>query len=248
MNAENQRRDVVWQNAESAQWFLESVRGGLPFAAAQFDVMLHMVAAANLPIRRFLDIGSGDGILSAVMLNSYPASEAVLVDFSPPMLEAASARLAAASTPPVLISADLLAEDWIARVAPLAPFDAIVSGFAIHHLPDARKQALYAEIHELLAPGGVFAHIEHVAPEAPWIRAAFDEGVVAGLVRHAREHDASSSAAEVAAAYAQRPDQHANILAPLDLQCAWLREAGFIEVTAPFRWYELAVFGGYRPR
>jgi hypothetical protein len=33
---------------------------------------------------------------------------------------------------------------------------------------------------------------------------------------------------------------------PLASQCAWLREAGFVDVVAPFRWYELAVFGGYR--
>ena len=41
-------------------------------------------------------------------------------------------------------------------------------------------------------------------------------------------------------------DQEANRLVPLASQCVWLREAGFVDVVAPFRWYELAVFGGYR--
>ncbi len=49
------------------------------------------------------------------------------------------------------------------------------------------------------------------------------------------------------AAYAKRPDHAANRLAPLDVQCAWLHEAGFVNVVVPFRWYEIAVFGGNRP-
>ena len=39
----------------------------------------------------------------------------------------------------------------------------------------------------------------------------------------------------------------ANILAPVELQCRWLREIGYEEVDGYFRIYELAVFGGRRP-
>lgn len=84
-----------------------------------------------------------------------------------------------------IITADLGSLASRDVVAPRAPIDAIVDGFAIRHLPDDRKRALCDEI--LL------------------------------------------------------------LLAPLDRQCEWLREREFTDVVAPFRWYEIAVFGGRCP-
>ena len=39
----------------------------------------------------------------------------------------------------------------------------MVSSFAIHHLVPERQRALYGEVFDRLAPGGVFANVEHVA-------------------------------------------------------------------------------------
>jgi SAM-dependent methyltransferase len=223
------------------------VRGAIPFAQEQFAVMLQLVANGRQPVRRFLDLGAGDGILSAVMLSSYPAAEPVLLDFSPPMLDAAKARLAPLATKPRLLEADLATPAWRESVAPHAPFDAIVSSFAIHHLEDNRKRALYGEVFDLLAPGGTFAHIEHVAAGAPWIARTFEEGMIDAIWEHGRSSDPALTREATAASYASRPDRDANCLAPLSVQCVWLREIGFAQVAAPFRWYEIAVFGGYRP-
>ena len=65
---------------------------------------------------------------------------------------------------------------------------------------------------------------------------------------HGRRADPATTRDETAAAYAARPDREADRLASLSHQCDWLREAGFGDVAEPFRPYELAVFGGYRPR
>jgi SAM-dependent methyltransferase len=239
--------DRAWHESSAVRYFLEDVRGAAPFAAEQFEIMLRLIASARRPVRRFLDLGCGDGALSAVLLGAYPAAEGVLVDFSRPMLDAAAARL----TPdfaPRLILADLATPEWRDDVVTLAPFDAVVSGFAIHHLHDERKRALDAEIFDLLAPGGTFAHIEHVAPEEPWISDRFHAGMVDALHDFAARRDPRITRDVVAAEYAAWPDHDANILAPLDVQLGWLREIGFSGVVAPFRWYEIAVFGGHRPR
>jgi tRNA (cmo5U34)-methyltransferase len=237
---------AAWQREKTVRWFLDSVRGAIPFAQEQFTVMLQIVANGRQPVRRFLDLGAGDGVLSAVMLARYPAAEPVLVDFSPPMLTAAKERLAPLENQPAFVQADLATPVWREAVEAYAPFDAIVSSFAIHHLEDERKSALYGELLDLLTPAGTFAHIEHVAPDSPWMTRAFEEGMIDAIWEYGRRSDQSLTRDAAAAAYASRLDRDDNRLAPLDVQCAWLRDAGYIEVTAPFRWYEIAVFGGYR--
>jgi tRNA (cmo5U34)-methyltransferase len=238
---------AAWQQEQTVRWFLDSVRGAIPFAREQFAVALQIVANGRQPVRRFLDLGAGDGVLSAVLLAQYPAAAAVLVDFSPPMLAAAEERLAPQATRPTFVAADLATPAWRDAVAEHAPFDAIVSSFAIHHLEDERKRAVYDELLDLLTPGGTFAHIEHVAPDAPWMARAFDEAMIDAIWEHGRRADPALTRDAAATAYANRLDRHANRLAPLDMQLAWLRDAGYTQVTAPFRWYELAVFGGHRP-
>ena len=238
---------AAWQQEQTVAWYLDSVRGAIPLAREQFAVTLEIVANGRQPVRRFLDLGAGDGVLSAVLLARYPAAEAVLVDFSPPMLAAAKERLAPPATRPALVHADLATSAWREAASAYAPFDAIVSSFAIHHLEDERKRALYGELLDLLTPGGTFAHIEHVASDTPWMARAFAEAMIDAVWEHGRRSDPELTRDAAAAGYASRPDRDANRLAPLDVQCAWLREAGYTEVSAPFRWYEIAVFGGYRP-
>src|SRR5215210_5038548 len=125
---------AAWQQEQTVQWYLDSVRGAIPFAREQFAVTLRIVENGRQPVRRFLDLGAGDGVLSAVMLARYPAAEPVLVDFSPPMLAAAKERLASLATQPKFIQADLATPAWRQAVEAYAPFDAIISSFAIHHL------------------------------------------------------------------------------------------------------------------
>ena len=238
---------AAWQQEKTVRWYLDSVRGAIPFAREQFAVTLQIVANGRQPVRRFLDLGAGDGVLSAVLLARYPAAEPVLVDFSSPMLAAAGERLSPLASQSAFVNADLVTPAWREAVAAYAPFDAIVSSFAIHHLEDERKRVLYGELLDLLAPGGTFAHIEHVAPDTPWMARAFEEAMIDANWDFGRRSDQALTRDAAAAAYASRLDRDANRLAPLDTQCAWLREAGYTQVSAPFRWYELAVFGGYRP-
>ena len=51
----------------------------------------------------------------------------------------------------------------------------MVSGFAIHHLPDERKQELYQEILDVLKPGGMFLNLEYVGVSSEWSRQAYHE-------------------------------------------------------------------------
>ena len=242
-----ERRDVVWQDPALVRTFLTGVRGGLPLAAEQIDVMLRLANALERDVERFLDLGCGDGVLTEALLTRFPDAHATVVDFSEPMLAEAVARFATWKNPPELLLADLSDPGWTSAAAGRDPFDLVVSGFAIHHLPDARKAALYAEIFALLTPGGFFVNIEHVSSPTAWIGQMFDSLLIDALFAYHQRGGGAMSREEVAAAHVHRPDKAANILLPVETQCAWLRDIGFTDVDCYCKIFELAVFGGRRP-
>jgi tRNA (cmo5U34)-methyltransferase len=236
--------DHVWQDRSLVAAFLTGVRGGIPYAADQIEIMLRVLGGAGLPVRRFLDLGCGSGVLAQAILTQYPEAQAILLDFSEPMLDAAREQFAPDHE---VVVADFGTPSWTDSVAQLAPFDAIVSGFAIHHQPDERKPALFGEIFELLTPGGWFLNVEHVASPTPLIAQLNDELFVDRLTVFHERAGTGKSRAEVASVYVYRPDKAANILAPVEDQCRWLRSIGYEEVDCFFKVFELAVFGGRHP-
>jgi tRNA (cmo5U34)-methyltransferase len=235
--------DDVWKSPILAKKYLEGVRGAIPLALEQIEVMLRLIEACGPPLRRFMDIGCGDGILGSAILDQHPEAEAVFLDFSEPMLEAARARLAVRAKAARFVKADYGDSAWLQSVRDLAPYDGIVSGFSIHHQRDTRKRELYGEIFELLRPGGVFLNLEHVESESPWAKSVHENLFVDRL--HAFHPEATRP--EVARHYHDRSDKAANILAPVETQCTWLRQIGYIDVGCYMKIFELALFGGRHP-
>jgi tRNA (cmo5U34)-methyltransferase len=131
---------------------------------ARADTLPHRAEGEGVLVRdlvgclpgRILDLGCGDGRLSALVLAAYPESTAIGVDMSPAMLDAVTERFADDDRVTI-------ATHDLEQPLPFAgPFDAVISSLAIHHVDDERKQSLYAEIAALLTPGGVFANLEIV--------------------------------------------------------------------------------------
>lgn len=165
-------------------------------------------------VNRFLDLGTGDGRLIALLRESHPEAEAIGLDSSEPMLSAARRRFAADPT------VDLRLHDLREPLPQAGPFDAIVSGLAIHHLEDDRKRDLFAEARGLLAPGGVFANLDLVKAPTPELHERFRREI-------------------------GRPeDDPADRLADLGDQLAWLCAAGFADVDCQFEWLQLTLVVG----
>ena len=129
-----------------------------------------------------------------------------------------------------------------------APYDVNVSGFAIHHLTDGRKRELYREIFGRLAPGGLFINTEHVSSSTSWIESISDNLHVDSVYAFHVKKGSQKTRVEIANEYVHRPDQQSNILAPMEVQCDWLRDCGFQDVDCYFKIFERAVFGGRRPK
>ena len=178
-------------------------------------------------VDRFLDLGTGSGRLIGLLLEARPEARAVGLDFSPVMLDAARRRFADDDR------VEILEHDLDERLPPLGsgaegrggPFCAVVSALAIHHCPDERKRALYAEAFGLLRPGGVFLNLEHVSSPTDCLHRSFLYAV----------------------GTTPEEDDPSNILLDVETQLRWLREIGFTDVDCHWKWREVALLAGTRP-
>lgn len=240
---DSERRDVAWQDASIAATYRQA-RRGIPFADAHFVIVRQVIAAHALEVRRVLDLGAGDGIATSELLEHYPIERALLVDFSEPMLEEARRALAGSEAAIEVIWGDLLHSEWRDAVAATGSFDLAISRFAIHHLPDARKRTLYREVLDMLRPGGLFINIEHVQSLSPVYERAFYRSIAEGIFA---VEGGARSVEEIEATYTHPDERAANILAPVEDQLAWLRDAGFADVDCLFKAFEMAVLAGRKP-
>jgi SAM-dependent methyltransferase len=168
--------------------------------------------------RRILDLGTGDGRLLALVRREHPDTDAVAVDFSPAMLEAARKRFAGDSRVTVI------EHNMDASLPQLGKFDAVISSFAIHHLLHERKRELYGEIYDALNAGGVFCNLEHVASPTARLHEEFLHKI----------------------GFTGETEDPSNKLLDVQTQLGWLDEIGFIEVDCHWKWRELALLVGVR--
>lgn len=204
----------VWSTHEHAGEYLARA-DSVPFRAEGDRVLVDDVGGA-LP-GRILDLGCGDGRLSAAVLEAHPESTAIALDMSPPMLDAVTQRFAGDERVTVV------AHDLDQPLPFTEPFDAVVTSFALHHVStDDRLQALYRECAALLAPGGVFANLEIVRSPTPALHERWREEMGAR-------------------------DDPADHLRDLGLQLEWLRAAGLDDVDCIWKWRSLALMRGQRP-
>ena len=172
---------------------------------------------------RILDLGTGDGRLLALVLRElakrqHPNTEAVAIDFSPAMLDAARKRFVGDS------SVAVIAHNLDDPLPGLGKFDAVISSFAIHHVAHQRKRALYSEIHDRLNAGGVFCNLEHVASPTPSLHEEFLR----------------------LSGFTPQTEDPSNQLLDVETQLQWLREIGFADVDCHWKWRELALLAGGR--
>lgn len=206
----------LWTEAAHAESYLGH-RKLVPRRETGYQALLELVPERP---SRVLDLGCGDGEVVGRVLEARPGAEAVAADFSPEMLRRVRERFADDARVTV-VDHDLdgaLPADW-------GQFDLVVSAFAIHHVVDARKRVLYAEVYDRLRPGGAFLNLEHVSSPTSELHEAFLDAI----------------------GVAPGDDDPSNQLAPLDDQLGWLRDIGFEQVDCHWKWRELALLAGIRP-
>jgi tRNA (cmo5U34)-methyltransferase len=204
----------LWTSSEHARAYLERA-DSISHREEGEAALLEFIPADS---GRVLDLGTGDGRLLALVKRARRVTEAVAVDFSPAMLEAVGKRFADDS------SVTVVTHNLDQPLPALGKFDAVISSFAIHHLVHERKRALYAEIHSLLNPGGVYCNLEHVASPTPRLHEEFLNWI----------------------GFTVDNEDPSNKLLDVETQLRWLREIGFVDADCHWKWRELALLAGRR--
>ncbi|MFJ6673761.1 class I SAM-dependent methyltransferase [Actinosynnema sp. NPDC091369] len=200
-----------------------------PFLPHRNEAFAVLVAAATG--RRALDLAGGTGSIAARLGNA----EVTVLDVDPVLLAIARAAL---GDRVAVVSADLGAPGWDAG----REFDAVVAGAALHCFGPDRLRALYREVHDVLAPGGVFANADRM-PEGP---VAGEGGGLAGW----REWWATALAHPALAEAARERVEgvSADFYPPASWHVDALRAAGFDEVGVRWRQDDTAVVVARRTR
>ena len=230
---------AVWKSDIGVS-FWKSRDGG-----ARRDAERRILMAELLPFTvdepfTVVDLGAGTGAAARTVLDHYPAARAILADYSPQMMAQGAVELAPYAGRYAYVEFDLSAAgDWPDGIP--GQVDAVISSLAVHHVNDARKQSLFAEIRARLAPGGWYLNYDPVLPPDPvveeaWLRAGDRRDPAAADKRHHRT-----------AAEQFRYENHVRYMIPLDLQVGFLRAAGFEGVDVFWKELDFVIYGGRRP-
>jgi trans-aconitate methyltransferase len=134
----------------------------MPDREHRFTAMLDAVAAVTGGAApRLLDLAGGTGSISLRALARFPGAQITVLDQDPVLLTIAESSLHTFGDRATIVDADLSDAGWRAKLA-ADGFDAVLTATALHWLPAERVSALYAEIREVLRPGGVFANADHM--------------------------------------------------------------------------------------
>ena len=194
-----------------------------------------------------VELGCGEGRLTASILQVFGSVHAVALDGSAEMRARASERLARFGARVRVGDLHLADRDWWHELEH-DKTDAVVSSLAVHHLTGEQKRELFQAVARRLTPRGALLIADLVEPQTQGARELF-----------AATWDA---AAETGAAALGHPRLYEQFVAtrwnvfrfpdpvdtpsPLFDQLQWLREAGLSSVDCYWLKAGHAIYGGYK--
>lgn len=231
--------EAVWKSAETvAQWVASAGERERDRAGSR-QLLAELLPFAQGDAFTFADLGAGTGAATRAVLDRYPASTAVLADYSPHMMEEGRRALAPYEGRYRYVEIDLEAGRWPAELA--GGLETVISSLCVHHLPDERKSGLFQEIFERLAPGGWYFNYDPITSEDPTVEETWRR------VRDERDPEAAAKREHRTPEEQVRWENHVRYIIPLEPQLSFLRAAGFEGVDVFWKELDHVIYGGRRP-
>jgi tRNA (cmo5U34)-methyltransferase len=230
---------AIWKSKEAVQHWTAKIDEREQKRAPQWLLMGEFLPFDEQDAFTFLDLGAGTGAAARRILELYPRSTAILTDFSAQMMKEGERELQPFAGRFKYVEFDMSTSSWPAAIP--AAVDAVVTSMCVHHLPDHRKQGLFAEILEHLAPGGWYVNYDPVSSPDPIVEATWER------VNDRDDPEAASKRLHRTPQEQSRYENHVRYVIPLDQQLNYLRSAGFQGVDIYWKHLENVIYGGCRP-
>ena len=230
---------AIWKSEEGVRHWTARTAEREQKRAAHWRFMGELLPFDEQDAFTFLDLGAGTGAAARALLDLYPHSTAILSDFSAQMMGEGEREMQRFAGRFTYVEFDMSTSSWPAAIP--ATVDAVVTSMCVHHLPDHRKQGLFAEILERLVPGGWYVNYDPVSSVDPVVETTWervndrDDPEAAGKRLHRTPQEQSSH------------ENHVRYVIPLDQQLDYLRTAGFQGVDIYWKHLENVIYGGCRP-
>jgi tRNA (cmo5U34)-methyltransferase len=167
-----------------------------------------------------LDLGCGNGNITAQLIPYFPNATFTLVDASPEMIDLCRNQFNAYD----INYSNMYFKDFLFNAE---SYDLIVAGFSLHHCDDIEKQSIFKDINSALKKGGIFSYcdlmITKTNPDHPmlleqwnkFVNNTFPDGEKwTWILEHYETFD--------------KPTDYL-------VQIEWLKNAGFTNIQIPFK-------------
>ncbi|HEY8621005.1 MAG TPA: class I SAM-dependent methyltransferase [Dermatophilaceae bacterium] len=229
----------IWKSEEGVQNWTAKTAEREQKRAAHWRFLGELLPFDEQDAFTFLDLGAGTGSAARGILDLHPRSTAILTDFSAQMMSEGQREMEDYEGRFQYVEFDMSTSSWPAAIP--ATLDAVVTSMCIHHLPDDRKQGLFAEILAHLAPGGWYVNYDPVSSADPVVEATWER------VNDRDDPEAAGKRLHRSPQEQHRFENHTRYVIPLAQQLDYLRSAGFQGVDVYWKHLENVIYAGRRP-
>lgn len=181
---------------------------------------------------RVLDLGCGTGTITKNLKEKFKNAQVTCLDLAENMIEMAKIKLNEYDDVDYVIG-DFYDYNFSEN------YDVIVSSLALHHLvTDDDKKGFYKKIYDALDQGGIFLNADVTLGSNDYLQSLYVD-------KWKEFMSLSVSMKEIEEKWipaAKEEDHPAKLIGHID----WLREIGFKDVEVIWKYYHLAVYGGYK--
>ena len=218
----------------------------VPARAEQLATLLTLIPFSEEDSFKVVELASGEGYLSAAILEAFPGAEVLALDFEESMRDTTAQRLSSYEGRFHIDEFDMLRDDWFDR---LVDADVVISSLCIHHLDDAGKRQLFNAVQSRLSERGVLLIADLVLPKNGQAKELFastwDSVAEAASIQLTMARDIFQLFVDEQWNIYRYPDDF-DKPSPIYEQLTWLDKAGFESVDVFWMQAGHAIYGGYK--